>query len=76
MSAATFPPVRKDRVRLIGLMAKKPGLSDEEFFKHWHEVHGPLFSNLEVTKKNLLKYEQVRSLVICLDPYPLQRHQS
>ncbi|TBU29487.1 hypothetical protein BD309DRAFT_149726 [Dichomitus squalens] len=58
MSTTAFPPVRNDRVRLIGLMAKKPGLSDEEFFKHWHEVHGPLFTNLEVTKKNLLKYEQ------------------
>ena len=59
-SATTIPPVRKDRVRLVGFMAKKEGLTDAEFFKYWHEVHGPLFASLEIVKKNLTLYEQVR----------------
>lgn len=58
--AAAFPPVRKDRVCLLAFMAKKPGMTDDEFFKYWHEVHGPLFANLDIVKKNILKYEQVR----------------
>ncbi len=59
--ATTIPPVRKDRVRLVGFMAKKEGLSDAEFYRYWHEVHGPVFANLEIVKKNILKFEQVRS---------------
>ena len=57
---AAFPPIRKDRVCLIVLMAKKSGLTDEEFSKYWHEVHGPLFASLEIVKKNITLYEQVR----------------
>ena len=60
MSVAAVPPVRTDRVRLVGLMAKREGMSDAEFFKYWHEVHGPLFASLEIVKKNLTLYEQVR----------------
>ncbi|KAI0738715.1 hypothetical protein C8Q80DRAFT_1124814 [Daedaleopsis nitida] len=60
-SATTPPPVRTDRVRVIALMAKKDDISDADFYKYWHEVHGPLFANLEITKKNLLKYEQAFS---------------
>ncbi|KAI0644747.1 hypothetical protein C8Q79DRAFT_887184, partial [Trametes meyenii] len=52
------PDVRKDRVRVVGLMSKKPGMTDEEFHKYWREVHGPLFAGMEITKKNILKYEQ------------------
>lgn len=57
---APIPQVRKDRVRVIGLMAKKPGMTDDEFYTYWREVHGPLFANMEITKKNILKYEQVQ----------------
>ena len=57
------PPTRSDRVRAIALMAKKAGMSDEAFFKHWQEIHGPLFANLDIVKKNILKYEQVSILL-------------
>ena len=53
-------------------MAKKEGLTDAEFFKYWHEVHGPLFAGLEITKKNILKYEQVRTVFLTLIPKPLR----
>ncbi|KAJ8488630.1 hypothetical protein ONZ51_g3423 [Trametes cubensis] len=57
-ASVSVPEVRKDRVRVIGLMAKKPGMTDDEFYTYWREVHGPLFANMEITKKNILKYEQ------------------
>ncbi|KAJ7624108.1 hypothetical protein DFH06DRAFT_1340144 [Mycena polygramma] len=50
--------VRTDRVRLVLLVKRKPGLSKEEFSHHWVEVHGPLFPKLDIVRKNILKYEQ------------------
>ncbi|KAI0633463.1 hypothetical protein C8Q77DRAFT_1073322 [Trametes polyzona] len=57
-SSGALPEPRKDRYRVLGILAKKPELTDEEFFKHWREVHGPLFAGLDIVKKNILKYEQ------------------
>lgn len=62
-TSAPAPEVRKDRYRVVGLMAKKPGMTDEEFFTYWREKNGPLFTSLEIVKKNILKYEQVRRSV-------------
>jgi hypothetical protein len=50
---------RPDRVRLAVLIKRKPGMSVEEFGRYWAEVHGPLFTSLDIVKKNLVKYEQV-----------------
>ncbi|KAJ7624329.1 hypothetical protein DFH06DRAFT_1230187 [Mycena polygramma] len=50
--------IRTDRVRLVLLVKRKPGVSKEEFTRHWTEIHGPLFTGLDIVKKNLLKYEQ------------------
>ena len=29
-------------IKLVYCITKKPGLSDEEFFRYWKEVHGPI----------------------------------
>lgn len=29
-------------IKLVYCIAKKPGLSDEEFFRYWQEIHGPI----------------------------------
>lgn len=29
-------------IKLVYCIAKKPGLSDEEFFRYWREVHAPI----------------------------------
>ena len=29
-------------IKLVYCIAKKPGLSDEEFFSYWREVHAPI----------------------------------
>ncbi|KII84840.1 hypothetical protein PLICRDRAFT_45646 [Plicaturopsis crispa FD-325 SS-3] len=49
--------VRTDRVRVVGLVKRKEGISKEEFNRYWVE-HGKLFAGLAVVKRNLLKYEQ------------------
>ncbi|KAJ7261845.1 hypothetical protein B0H12DRAFT_1013346 [Mycena haematopus] len=52
---------RTDRVRLAVLFKRKPTISKEEFVKYWAETHGPLFSSLDIVKKNILKYEQAHT---------------
>ncbi|CDO76018.1 hypothetical protein BN946_scf184665.g10 [Trametes cinnabarina] len=52
------PTLRTDRVRLVVLMAPKPGLSFEEFDRYWLNVHAEVFSSIAIAKRNLLKYEQ------------------
>jgi len=46
-------------VRLYSTMHKKEGMTQEEFHRYWRDVHGKLFTSLDISKKNLLKYEQV-----------------
>ncbi|KAI0718984.1 hypothetical protein C8T65DRAFT_569796 [Cerioporus squamosus] len=57
-TTATKPSLRTDRVRLVVLMAPKPGLSFEEFDRYWLDVHANVFSSIPIAKRNLLKYEQ------------------
>lgn len=57
--SAPAPEARKDRYRVSSLLVKKNGMTDEEFFTYWRDIHGPLFAGLEIVKKNLIKYEQV-----------------
>ncbi|KZV98532.1 hypothetical protein EXIGLDRAFT_700772 [Exidia glandulosa HHB12029] len=45
-------------VKLIVFVRRKPGLSHEEFFKYWREVHAPIFMSLAVAKRNVVKYVQ------------------
>ena len=58
--------IRTDRVRIVGLLKKKEGISREEFSSHWLNKHAPLFTSLEITKTNLSKYEQVTSSILIL----------
>ncbi|KAK7033229.1 EthD domain-containing protein [Favolaschia claudopus] len=52
---------RTDRVRLVSLFKRKPGMTREEFQKYWASTHREIFTSLEITKKNLLKYEQAHT---------------
>ncbi|KAK7451672.1 hypothetical protein VKT23_012349 [Stygiomarasmius scandens] len=53
------PKLRTDRVRTLGLITKKPSISQEEFERHWLEKHSKLVLSLDIVQKNLLKYEQL-----------------
>jgi hypothetical protein len=53
------PVLNKDRVRIVGFLKKKAGMSKEEFTRRWLE-HGKLFRSLDISKV-VTKYEQVRT---------------
>ncbi|KAI0659586.1 hypothetical protein C8Q70DRAFT_1053934 [Cubamyces menziesii] len=53
------------RFRMIVLAVPKEGLSQEEFSAYWTEKHAPLFMSIAISKRNVLKYEQLH-----LDPKP------
>lgn len=39
-------PVAPDAVKSVAFLTRKPGLSVEEFQRHWREVHGPIAATL------------------------------
>jgi len=47
-------------VVLVALLPRKPGISKEEFHRHWRERHGPLV--VEVLGRHLVGYEQLHRL--------------
>lgn len=53
--------LRTDRVRIIGSVKRKEGISKEEFENFWIHEHPKLFNSLEVVKRNILKYEQAHA---------------
>ncbi|KAI5998223.1 hypothetical protein EDD15DRAFT_2244428 [Pisolithus albus] len=53
--------LRTDRVRIIGSVKRKEGVSKEEFENFWINEHPKLFNSLDVVKKNILKYEQAHA---------------
>ena len=47
-------------VVLVALLPRKPGMSKEDFHRHWRERHGPLV--VETLGKHLQGYEQYHRL--------------
>jgi uncharacterized protein (TIGR02118 family) len=47
-------------VVLVALLPRKPGMSKEDFHRHWREVHGPLV--VETLGQYLVGYEQYHRL--------------
>ncbi len=42
----------------LGFYKRKPGLTREEFSRHWQEVHGPLVASNPVLSKYIRRYVQ------------------
>ena len=38
-------------VKIIYCITKKPGMSDEEFFRYWKDVHGPIGARIPHLRK-------------------------
>ena len=38
-------------VKLVYCITKKPNLTDEEFFRYWHTVHGPIGARIPQLRK-------------------------
>ena len=45
-------------VKLTCLLKRKPGMSVEEFHRHWRDVHGPLIAGLPNLARHVVRYEQ------------------
>ncbi|CAM6128410.1 unnamed protein product [Calypogeia fissa] len=48
----------KRLVKVTVFIKKKPGITDEEFHRHWSENHGPLVRSMPIVKEKVLKYTQ------------------
>ena len=38
-------------IKLVYCISKKPGLTDEEFFRYWEKVHGPIGARIPHLRK-------------------------
>jgi uncharacterized protein (TIGR02118 family) len=56
-------PARRQRsqqvIKCIGLIRRKPGVSREEFFRHWRDDHGPLAMKIPEFGGRIRKYVQI-----------------
>ena len=49
-----------NRVRFAALFYPVSGVSNTHWRRYWLQEHGRLFASLDVVKRNITKYEQVR----------------
>jgi len=42
----------------LGFYKRKPGLTRDQFSRHWREVHGPLIANNPMLSKYIMRYVQ------------------
>jgi uncharacterized protein (TIGR02118 family) len=47
-------------IKLVYCISKNPGLRDEEFFRYWENVHGPIGARIP----GLRKFVQSRRLIV------------
>jgi uncharacterized protein (TIGR02118 family) len=48
-------------IKVVYCIAKKPGLTDEEFFRYWKNVHGPIGARLPGLRKLVQSHAIKRS---------------
>ena len=46
----------------MGLLRRKPGMSEEEFHQYWQEAHGPLVMSVTEFSRYFRKYIQSHTL--------------
>jgi uncharacterized protein (TIGR02118 family) len=45
-------------VKMFAVLRRRPGMTVEEFRRHWHEVHGPLITSHPELARHIVRYEQ------------------
>ncbi|KAF2492568.1 hypothetical protein BU16DRAFT_85678 [Lophium mytilinum] len=58
-------------IRISSFIRRKPGVSKEEFYQYWTQVHGPLCTDF-MMRHGVVEYVQVLPLLPA-HPYPLTR---
>ena len=51
-------------IKVIGLLRRKPGISREEFLRHWKDHHGALAMSVPEFARHVRKYVQVHRVSI------------
>ncbi len=51
-------------IKVIGLIKRKPGISRQEFLRHWKEDHGPLVMSIPQLARHIRKYVQVHRVSV------------
>lgn len=54
-------------IKLIACLRRRPGLSPEEFRRHWLQVHGPLIRSLPEMTRHIVRYVQMHPASASLD---------
>ena len=54
-----MPAKSRERVRMMTLICKKPGMTYDEFYSYWRDTHSHILSSIPIVKTNLLSYQQV-----------------
>lgn len=49
-------------IKVIGLLRRKPGISREEFLRHWKDHHGALAMRIPEFARHVRKYVQVHAV--------------
>ncbi|KAL8365407.1 hypothetical protein RB595_004285 [Gaeumannomyces hyphopodioides] len=57
---ATSPAAAPNATQLLSYIKRKPGMSREEFWDHWHSTHAPIVAPL-ATKFGINGYSQMRA---------------
>jgi len=52
-------------IKLVYCITRKPGMTDEDFFRYWKDVHGPIGSRIP----HLRRLIQSRRIVVSGDKY-------
>jgi hypothetical protein len=47
-------------IRISSFIRRKPGVSKEEFYQYWTQVHGPMCTEF-MRRHGVVEYTQVRS---------------
>jgi len=64
IDAATRLAKEQAMIKVIGLIKRKPGISREEFLRHWKDDHGPLVASIPELARHVRKYIQVHRVSI------------
>ncbi|KIJ24680.1 hypothetical protein M422DRAFT_39056 [Sphaerobolus stellatus SS14] len=46
-------------IRTVAFLKRRPDITHEQFIERWGQNHAKIFTSLEVTKRNIIRYSQL-----------------